>query len=106
MLCVYTEYEKDEFRPYTYLVGEEVTAFADKLPDGCVALTIPKATYAKLTTESGQMPHVVISSWQEIWKMTANELGGKRAYKADFEVYDERAHNPECATLDIFISIM
>jgi nucleotidyltransferase substrate binding protein (TIGR01987 family) len=43
--------------------------------------------------------------WQNIWKMNTADLGGKRAYIADFEVYDERSQNPEQAVLDIYIGI-
>jgi len=43
--------------------------------------------------------------WQNIWKMNVADLGGIRAYIADFEVYDERSQNPEQAVLDIYIGI-
>lgn len=33
------------------------------------------------------------------------ELGGKRAYIADFEVYDERSHDPENAIMDVYIGV-
>jgi len=37
--------------------------------------------------------------------MTAEDFGGKRAYQADFEVYDQRAQDPKNTSLDIFIGI-
>lgn len=33
------------------------------------------------------------------------QLGGQRAYKADFEVYDQRAADPNSAVLDIYIGL-
>jgi predicted transcriptional regulator YdeE len=37
--------------------------------------------------------------------MTAADFGGKRQYLADFEVYDQRAANPNSAVVDIYIGI-
>jgi predicted transcriptional regulator YdeE len=43
--------------------------------------------------------------WQKIWQMTAEEFGGNRSYKADFELYDQRAKDPQNVVLDIFIGV-
>jgi predicted transcriptional regulator YdeE len=43
--------------------------------------------------------------WQNIWKLNASDLGGERAYIADFEVYDSRSSDYSRATLDIYIGI-
>ena len=51
------------------------------------------------------MPTVCIDMWQNIWKMNASDLGGERAYIADFEVYDERSVDHNNVTLDIYIGI-
>ena len=51
------------------------------------------------------MPLVCIDMWQKIWKMGNNELGGIRGYRADFELYDERARDHNNVTLDIFIGV-
>lgn len=101
---VYTEYASDEHGDYTYFIGEEVSSF-ENLPSGLQKLTIPAATYQKFTTPSGQMPAVVINAWQQIWKMTAQDFGGNRAYLADFEIYDQRASDPANTSLDIYIGL-
>ena len=101
-LSVYTEYDSNEHGDYTYFIGEEVSSF-EALPSGFQKLTIPAAKYQKFTTPSGKMPEVVINAWQQIWKMSANDFGGERAYVADFEVYDQRAADPANASLDIYI---
>jgi predicted transcriptional regulator YdeE len=101
---VYTEYATDHTGEYTYFIGEEVDASAE-VPEGLSTITVPQQNYAKFTTESGQMPAVCINAWMDIWKMTSEDLGSDRAFKADFEVYDERALNPANTVLDIYIGI-
>jgi predicted transcriptional regulator YdeE len=102
--AVYTNYESDEHGDYTYFIGEEVSSF-ENVPAELKQLTIPSASYQKFTTPSGKMPDVVINAWQQIWKMTSDDFEGKRAYQADFEVYDQRAMNPANTSLDIYIGI-
>jgi predicted transcriptional regulator YdeE len=51
------------------------------------------------------MPDVVIAAWQAIWAMNDSELGGKRRYVADFEIYDDRASDPNNTIVDIYIGI-
>ena len=103
-LSVYTEFESNENGDYTYFIGEEVSSF-ENLPTGFQKLTIPASHYQKFTTSPGKMPEVVIQAWQQIWKMSADDFGGERAYVADFEVYDQRASDPANASLDIYIGI-
>jgi predicted transcriptional regulator YdeE len=103
-LCVYTNYESDFTGDYTYFIGEEVTSF-DQLGEGFETLIIPAQTYAKFTSEPGPMPAVCIDMWQNIWKMNDAQLGGKRAYIADFELYDQRSTDHNNVVLDIYIGI-
>lgn len=104
VFAVYTNYESDEHGEYTYFLGEEVSDF-ENIQQGFETLTILAQTYVKFTSDPGKMPAVCIDMWQNIWKMNASDLGAERAYIADFEVYDERSHNPEQAVLDIYIGI-
>lgn len=102
---VYTNYDSNEHGDYTYFIGEEVNSF-DNIRSDLQQLTIPSSKYQKFTTPAGKMPEVVINAWQQIWKMSAEDFGGKRAYVADFEVYDQRASDPTNAILDIYIGIV
>lgn len=102
--CVYTEYATDHTGEYTYFIGEEVDALAG-VPEGLTTITVPEQSYAKFTTESGHMPAVCINAWMDIWKMTSEDFGSDRAFKADFEVYDERALDQANTVLDIYIGI-
>lgn len=101
---VYTEYESDHTGKYTYIIGTEVTSFEGQ-PQDLIQITIPAQTYAKFTNGPAPMPMVSIEAWQQIWPMTSEDFGGKRAYQADLEVYDERALDLQNATLDILIGI-
>lgn len=104
VFAVYTNYESDEHGEYTYFLGEEVNSF-ESIPQDFKTLIIPAQNYIKFTSDSGKMPAVCIEMWQDIWRMNARDLGGERAYKADFEVYDERSHDHNNAILDIYIGI-
>jgi predicted transcriptional regulator YdeE len=101
---IYTEYESDFTGNYTYFLGEEVTSL-EQVPEGFKTLVIPAQAYTKFTTLPGPMPGVVIDAWQKIWSMTDQELAGKRAYCADFELYDERASDPHNVIVDLYIGI-
>ncbi|MBM3184525.1 MAG: AraC family transcriptional regulator [Chlamydiae bacterium] len=103
--CIYTEYESDHLGNYTYFIGEEVSSL-DEIPEGLEGMTIPKQKYVKFTNGPGVMPDVVRKPWFEIWQMDTKTLGGKRAYLADFEIYDERARDHQNIVLDIYIGIL
>ncbi len=107
-LCAYTEYESDHTGDYTYFIGEEVTSInQEALPAGLSILEIPAQSYVKFTTQPGDLPGVLRNAWFNIWNMKDSDLGGKRSYKVDYEVYDERSATPDHhgIVLDILIGI-
>lgn len=97
--CIYTEYEKDHTKPYTTLVGCKV-ANLDTIPDGMTGKTIEEGTYTSRTAKGNILQGLVFNEWVKIWNSDLN-----RAYTADFEVYGERAQNPENAEVDIFVAV-
>lgn len=101
---IYTEYDDRAHADYTFFIGKEVLSFAD-VSAGCRTLDIPQQTYVKFTSPQGVMPAVCIDMWKKIWTMQESDFGGKRAYIADFEIYDERSHDPMNAALDICLGI-
>ena len=103
--CVYTEYTSGFTGEYTYFIGEEV--IDHNVPNGIDTLTILPQTYTKFTTKPGTMPDVVKGAWQKIWGMSDADLGGKRNFHADFEIYDDRASDPNHhnIVLDIYVGI-
>lgn len=98
ILAVYHDYEGDHTKPFSYFIGCKVNKDTT-VPDGMDALAIPSGNYQKLTAR-GEMPNCIAKAWKEIWE---SDLA--RAYRADFEVYDERSQNWNDAEVDIFISI-
>ncbi len=104
-LCAYTDYESDYHGPYTYFIGEEVASFDTPLPQGLQTLIIPGQQYMKFTTNPAPMPDVIIQTWQQVWNMSPEQLGGTRRYHTDFELYDERAHDHHNVVCDLYIGI-
>lgn len=102
--CAYTEFESDEHGEYTYFVGEEVDSF-EQIDPMFVPLVIPSSNYVKFEFGPGAMPMVCINAWQDILQMSNDEMGGKRAFVTDFEIYDERAQDPSSTILDVYIGI-
>lgn len=103
--CSYSDYATNHYGEYTYFIGEEVSSFNNSLPEGFQKLVIPKQQYAKFTTRPAPMPDVIVNAWREIWDMSPKQLGGQRSYKADFEIYDERAADHQNIVLDLYIGI-
>ena len=104
ILAVYTDYESDANGAYTLLLGARVSS-ADNVPPGMVAKKVPAGRYAVFTSEKGFVGKVVPETWRGIWAVPKSAPGGNRAYQADFEVYDQRAADPQNAQVDIYIGI-
>ena len=94
---VYTDYEGDYSKPYLALLGCKV-ANLDNLPDNLVAKLVNGSTYSRTTIKGNLHQGVMFEAWQKIWNMDI-----PRNYMADFEVYSEKAQNPEQAEVDIFL---
>ena len=102
---VYTDFESDEHGDYTYFIGERIDCLDDQDLDQFETLIIPASQYIKLTTEQGSIPEVVVGAWKKIWAMDQSDFEGTRTYKADFEIYDQKASDPNNAVVDIYIGI-
>ena len=104
-VAVYSGYASDHHGDYDYLIGARVKDGA-AAPVGMVVKQIPKARYAVVTTAQGQVGKVVAEAWQRIWSLEeSGGLGGRRTYKADFEVYDQRSRDPNNSRVDIYVGI-
>jgi predicted transcriptional regulator YdeE len=104
ILALYTDYESDANGAYTFLLGAKVSS-ADSVPAGMVARTIPAARYAVFTSEKGPVAKVVPETWSHIWALPESAPGGSRAYQADFELYDQRAADPQNSQVDVYVGI-
>jgi predicted transcriptional regulator YdeE len=104
ILAVYTDYESDANGAYTFMIGARVSS-ANDLPQGMVAQEVPAGRYAVFTSEKGFVGKVVPQTWSRIWAVPESSPAGKRAYRADFEVYDQRAADTQNAQVDIYVGI-
>jgi len=102
IFAVYTDYESDETGWYTYFIGVKVSSL-DEIPPGMKGKRIPATKYAKILTSAGALPDVVIRKWQQIWG--EDSLKKKRAYTADFEIYDLSRAGTEQAKIVIYLAI-
>lgn len=97
--CIYTEYEKDHTKPYTTILGCKVENL-DTIPNGMVGKTFDEATYMKHIAKGNILQGMVFGEWTKIWNSDLD-----RTFTADFEVYGEKAQNPEKAEVDIFVAV-
>jgi predicted transcriptional regulator YdeE len=104
IVALYTEYASDKDGEYTYVLGARVTKM-ESVPAGMVAKNVPAGRYAVYTSERGPVQNVVVEMWRRVWATPKSALGGDRTYKADFEVYDQRAQNPVDSVVDLYIAV-
>jgi predicted transcriptional regulator YdeE len=104
MYAVYSNYESDEYGAYDLLIGVEVTS-VENLPEGFSFSAIATGRYAVVTTEKGLVTEMVPGTWKEIWQMPREEMGGKRAFLTDYEIYGSQATDPRNAVVDIYIGL-
>jgi CubicO group peptidase (beta-lactamase class C family)/predicted transcriptional regulator YdeE len=104
IIAVYTDYASDKNGEYTFLLGARVTSDSN-LPAAMVAKKIPGGRFALFTTEKGPAPKVVPETWMRINSLPKAAVGGDRVYQADFEIYDERAMDPQNLQADVYVGI-
>jgi predicted transcriptional regulator YdeE len=102
IIAVYTNYESNETGTYTYGLGAEVLKNAIA-PEGMEEIEIDDLKYIVFTTRKGPVQTILIEAWQSIWEWSKSN---KRAFILDFELYDERAVDPNNSQVDIYISIV
>jgi predicted transcriptional regulator YdeE len=100
---VYSDYASDHNGEYTYVIGQAVKD-GTAAPNGLVVKQIPAGKYAVFTTQVGPFAKVIPDAWQRIFKLE-EEGKLKRAYKTDFEIYDQRAQNPQNGQVGIYIGL-
>lgn len=104
VVAVYSEYASDKDGEYTFLLGARVTSDAG-MPAGIVARKVPAGKFAVFTTTRGPAYQVVPETWAHINSLPRNSPGGDRLYRADYEIYDERAKDPQDMQADIYVGI-
>jgi predicted transcriptional regulator YdeE len=96
--CIYTDYESDFMGLYTTVIGCRVESLGN-IPAGFTGVTIPKSKYL-VYKSAGKLPECVGVTWGQIWQSDLN-----RKYSADFDVYGEKAQNPENAEVETYVSV-
>lgn len=102
--AVYTDYADRRAGEYTFLIGAKV-GDASVVPAGLVVKTIPAGKFAVFTSETGPAQKVVPQAWQKIWELEDSSNMPERAYRADYELYDQRSQNPAQSQVDIYIGL-
>ncbi|HKS95057.1 MAG TPA: GyrI-like domain-containing protein [Terriglobia bacterium] len=102
LLAVYTRYESDHNGEYSLVVGSEVSVL-DGIPQDMTAVTLAASEYLVFEAR-GPMPQAVIETWSRIWDYFASHPAHRRAYTADFELYEPRSQGPS-PEVDIYIAI-
>lgn len=99
IIALYTDYESDEHKPYTCVIGAKISKQEDDVPAGLEVHHVPAAKY-EVFTAKGRMPDVLIETWHKIW---ASDL--KRTYTGDYEVYDPALQKENEAEVSIHIAV-
>jgi predicted transcriptional regulator YdeE len=98
ILALYTDYEGDYTKPYSWILGCEVSSL-DQIPEGLVGKVIPESNYVVFTTQ-GEFPQGLIAAWQAIWKANLH-----RSYTSDFEVYRSDFDPQKNPQVKVYIAI-
>jgi len=104
ILAAYTDYASDKDVEYSFVLGAKVNS-GKEIPAGMVAIQIPSGRYAIFTSEKGPAYKIMFELWRLIWTIPKSAPGGDRAYKTDFEIYDQRATDPENSQVDVYVGI-
>lgn len=88
VFAVYTDYAGDETGDYTFVLGRRVPENVI-VRDGLKTVHVLPGRYAVFTAEDGPAWSVVPELWKRIWKMSEEELGGRRAFRTDYEIHSK-----------------
>ena len=103
--AVYSDYASDRNGQYSFLIGVKADEGAT-VPPGMVQKKIPAGDYALIRCDKGPASKVVVEAWQRVWTLEDKaQLGGPRAYRADFEVYGLGAVDPLNSQVDLYVSL-
>ena len=99
ILSIYTNYEGDHTKPYDTILGCKVSSL-ETVPEDMVGRSFDGGTYHRYIAKGDITKGLIFKTWSEIWNAKIN-----RAFKADFEVYGEKAQEPTDAEVEIYVGI-
>lgn len=94
---LYSNYENKHLADYSFMIGCPVSNL-DNVEQGMVGRRVPPQNY-QVARAQGALPDALVEAWQDIGKSDI-----PRTYAYDFEIYDDRATDPENAEIDIFVA--
>ncbi len=97
--AVYSDYDEQGY--YSILIGVEAEV-NQPLPPGLAAITVPTSKYAVMTAK-GPISYAIPTAWEYVW---SHDFPHTRAFRADFEVYDQRSKVARDAEVDLYVSIL
>lgn len=95
---LYTEYEGDYTKPYTFIAGAEISKEISNNEE-IVNKIIPEGKYAQFVI-TGDVQNAVGQAWEEIWNMDL-----KRKYTCDFEEYQNNSEDMQKQEIHIYIAL-
>lgn len=98
--CLYTDYDSDFMGEYTTIIGCKVSSM-NKVPEGLVTKEIEASNYRVYVSE-GKISESVGETWNHIWAEGKNI---NRTYRADFDLYDKDASDPNNAIVKTYLSV-
>jgi predicted transcriptional regulator YdeE len=104
IVAVYHDYESDHTGAYDVTIGIPVRSL-DGQPADLAFVRVPSQRYTVFTSERGRIPEVVISTWRQVWAASEEDLGGRRAFEADFEHYSGEASASEGAQVEVWVGL-
>ena len=96
---MYTDYEGDHTAPYTAVLGCKVSD-SSQVPEGMVSKSFEGGEYVQMSAKGDLMQGLVVNQWSKIWAMDLD-----RKYTVDFEVFGEKAQNPNDAEVDFYVAV-
>lgn len=96
--AVYHDYTSDNTKTCTLTIGHRISLI-DHISTHLKIIVIPQQSY-QVFTAHGQLPASIDATWKKICQSSL-----QRTYTVDFEIYDERAQNPQDAIVDIYVAV-
>jgi predicted transcriptional regulator YdeE len=104
LIVVYSKYASDEKGDFNYLIGSRVFS-VDHLPAGMTYRELAPGPYAVFITDQGPLVAVLQAEWKKIWAMPPEQMGGKRTFLTDYEIYDQRSADQQHAQIEIHVGL-
>lgn len=103
LYAVYCDYASNRDGEFGFVIGAKVKDGTPP-PQGLVSKRVETRQYAVITSDRGVFSEVIPAAWRRVFALEdSGEI--KRAYRTDFEVYDQRAQDPQNGEVDIYVGL-